>query len=144
MSARDQFIVPDGIYLLTHSVGCQPRTTAARINELYLEPWATPALHGRRILTAIDNPGEFLGFDLPGAAVALLADLAGDFDDVLLGTLDGFQRIELSESDLGKRSDQTESCNGRECGSYGGRNSHEVVFSSRAPGPPRTDIVAGA
>ena len=39
-SYRDRFICPDGHYLLSHSIGCLPRSTADRLNRHYLDPWA--------------------------------------------------------------------------------------------------------
>lgn len=39
-SYRDQFNCPDGHYLLTHSVGCQPVRAAARVGSRFFEPWS--------------------------------------------------------------------------------------------------------
>lgn len=39
MSPADQFHVPDGIYLLSHSVGCMPLAAAQTLNETYLSAW---------------------------------------------------------------------------------------------------------
>lgn len=37
---RGHFVRPDGHYLLSHSIGCLPVGTAARIERCYLDPWA--------------------------------------------------------------------------------------------------------
>lgn len=37
---RDRFVCPAGHYLLSHSIGCLPRSTADRLTRHYLEPWA--------------------------------------------------------------------------------------------------------
>ena len=37
--ARELFHVPEGIYLLSHSVGCLPRQTQANVAEHYFKPW---------------------------------------------------------------------------------------------------------
>jgi kynureninase len=38
--AATTFIIPDGIYALSHSVGCLPRTARAALDEAYLNPWS--------------------------------------------------------------------------------------------------------
>jgi kynureninase len=40
MSWRDRFLVPEGIYLLSHSVGCLPRSAEAAVQQMLLTPWA--------------------------------------------------------------------------------------------------------
>lgn len=37
---RDRFTCPDGHYLLSHSIGCLPRSTTERLTRRYLDPWA--------------------------------------------------------------------------------------------------------
>lgn len=47
MSPRDLFEVPGpGPYLFSHSVGCLPRATRARIEHDLLQPWAEEGSHG--------------------------------------------------------------------------------------------------
>lgn len=42
LPARDAFFVPeDGVYALSHSVGCLPRSSARALETAFLEPWRT-------------------------------------------------------------------------------------------------------
>lgn len=43
---RDRFEMPEGIYLLSHSVGCLPRTTRVAVETQWLDVWAEKGSNG--------------------------------------------------------------------------------------------------
>lgn len=56
MNYRDRFTVPEGYYLLSHSVGCLPHGAEAALNDACLEPWRQSGGHAWPIwLQTIDG-----------------------------------------------------------------------------------------
>ena len=59
---RDRFVCPDGHYLLSHSIGCLPRSAGERLHRHYLEPWAHDGADTwRHWFEAIEQFRHYLG-----------------------------------------------------------------------------------
>jgi len=117
MSLRDLFEVPEpGPYLLSHSVGCLPRATRARIEHALFDPWAAQGSEGwGSWLTAIDAfraaVARLIGGDVaeicpqPSVSAALSNILSGlkrePGRDVLLASAHAFASIGFAMRQLG-------------------------------------------
>lgn len=117
MNPRDLFEVPGpGPYLLSHSVGCLPRATRARIERELLDPWATQGADSWGAwLPAIDSfrsaVARLIGGDIaeicpqPSVSAALSNILSGlkrePGRDVLLASAHAFASIGFAMRQLG-------------------------------------------
>jgi len=117
MSLRDLFEVPEpGPYLLSHSVGCLPRATRARIERELLDPWAAQGADGwGSWLPTIDafreGVARLIGGDVaeicpqPSVSAALSNILSGlkrePGRDVLLASAHAFASIGFAMRQLG-------------------------------------------
>lgn len=102
---RDRFEMPDGVYLLNHSVGCLPRTVRPAMTAEWLDVWAQQGSGGwGDWLGAVDRFRDSVG-QLLGAApeeICPQTNLSGGLSKILpaLPHREGRKKIVLSEEDF--------------------------------------------
>jgi kynureninase len=114
--ADEEFLVPEGHYLLSHSVGCLPVGARARLDRAMLDPWAQAGSDAWPLwLAAVDDFRRALAALLGGAAeqycpqpsvsaavFALVSALPTGGRDVLLLSRQAFPSIGFALTGLAK------------------------------------------
>ena len=101
---RDLFRVPDGVYFLSHSVGCLPVSVESALQSRGLQPWQT---HGeawpqwfRAVESFIEAIADLLG--VPAHSVCPQTSVSSALTKILyaLPSREGRKRLLLSEDDF--------------------------------------------